>query len=461
MVGIILAAGKGTRMKSRLPKALHPICGKPMTRYIVDACKDSGIQDCIVVVGVGAEQVMEGLGGDVRYVVQEEQLGTGHACRQAVELLGDQDIDVLVLPGDTPLVSPEILKRLADQHLSSQAHATVLSTVLDDAGHYGRVIRSSDGSVEGIVEAKDATPEQLRIGEINTAIYCFKLSNLRRCLERVTPANVQGEYYLTDVIGLMAADGLKVGAVVSEDPDIVLGVNHRADLAYLTGIIRSRILHRLMLDGVTIVDPSSTYVDYDVSVGEDSVIHPQSVLEKGSRVGERCVIGPSTRLVNVRLGNEVTVLLSNVTDSTIGDRTWVGPYANIRPGCNIGEDVKIGDFVEVKNSQIGNHVSMAHLSYVGDSEVGDNSNIGAGTITCNYDGFQKHRTVIGSNAFVGSNVTLIAPVDIGDGALVAAGSVISKNVPPDSLAISRAEQLVREGWAARRRERKRREAGDA
>ena len=452
MVGIILAAGKGTRMKSKLPKALHPICGKPMTRYIIDACKGSGVEDCIVVIGHGADEIMEGLGGDVRYAVQDEQLGTGDACKRAVALLGDRETDVLVLPGDTPLVSSDVLKQLVAEHSSSDAAATVLTAILDDAGHYGRVIRAPDGSVQGIVEAKDASPEQQQIREINTAIYCFKVSLLREYLDQITPTNVQCEYYLTDVVGLIAAAEHKVGAVVSEDPNVVLGVNHRADLAHLTGIIRSQILERLMLDGVTIVDPSSTYVDFDVRIGADTVIHPQTVVEKGSTIGEGCAIGPCTRLVNVKLGSEVTVLFSNVMDSTVGDGTRIGPFANIRPGCRIGNRVRFGDFVEAKNAEIGDSVSLAHLAYVGDAAVGENTTIGAGTITCNYDGFEKHRTTIGKNVFVGSNVTMIAPVEIGDGALIAAGSVVTDNVPGDSLAVSRAEQTVKEGWAKRRRE---------
>jgi bifunctional UDP-N-acetylglucosamine pyrophosphorylase / glucosamine-1-phosphate N-acetyltransferase len=454
MIAIILAAGKGTRMKSRLPKALHPICGKPMTRYIVDACKESGADDCIVVIGHGAEQVREGLGADVRYALQEEQLGTGHACKQALALLNDAEGDVLVCPGDTPLITADVLKQLSDEHISSDAAATMLTTVLADAGNYGRVIRAADGSVEGIVEAKDATPEQKKIGEINTAIYCFKLPLLRKYLDRITPANAQGEYYLTDVIGLMVGDGLMVGAVVSEDSDIVEGVNDRRQLAYLAGIIRTRILDKLMLDGVSVVDPSSTYIDSDVRIGKDTTVYPGSVIEKGTTIGEECTIGPNTRLVNVRIGSGVSVLYSNLVDSTIGDGTKIGPFANIRPGCRIGKDVKVGDFVEAKNAVIGDGVSMAHLSYVGDAEVGERTNIGAGTITCNYDGFAKHRTTIGKNVFVGSNVTIVAPVKIGDGALVAAGSVLTQDVPGDALAIARSQQTIKEDWARQRREKK-------
>jgi bifunctional UDP-N-acetylglucosamine pyrophosphorylase/glucosamine-1-phosphate N-acetyltransferase len=360
----------------------------------------------------------------------------------------------MVLPGDAPLVTSEILKRLADEHSSNDAAATVLTTVLEDAGHYGRVIRAADGTIRSIVEAKDASPEQREIREINTAAYCFKLPLLRKYLDKITPANAQGEYYLTDVIGLMAADGLKVGAFVSENPNVVLGINHRADLAYLTGIVRAQILERLMLDGVTVIDPSSTYVDFDVQVGADTVLYPQTVIEKSSRIGEGCTLGPSIRLVNAELGNEVTVLFSNLVDCSVGNGTRIGPFANIRPGCRIGKNVRMGDFVEAKNAQISDGVSMSHLAYVGDAEVGEGTTIGAGAITCNYDGFEKHRTIIGKNVFIGSNVTMIAPIKIGDGALVAAGSVVTEDIPGDSLAIARSRQTNKEGWAKRRREQK-------
>ncbi|MHB0912036.1 MAG: bifunctional UDP-N-acetylglucosamine diphosphorylase/glucosamine-1-phosphate N-acetyltransferase GlmU [Armatimonadota bacterium] len=453
LTAVILAAGKGTRMKSALPKALHPICGKPMTRYVVDACRGSGIEDCIVVVGHGAEQVKEGLGNDIRYAVQAEQKGTGHACAQALALV-EKDSCVLVTPGDTPLIQAEMLSQLVAEHTASGAAATLLTTVLPDAGHYGRVLRGADGAVLRIVEAKDATPEEIAAREINTSIYCFDGALLAKYLKEITPANAQGEYYLTDVIGLMVADGRKVGAVVSEDPDIVLGVNNRVDLAYLTGIIRRRILDRLMLSGVTLIDPQATYVDDGVEVGADTVIHPGSHLLGGTKVGEGCTIGPSARLVNVQIGNNVTVLSSNLDDSTVGDGTRVGPFANIRPGCKIGKNVKIGDFVEAKNAEIEDSVSMGHLAYIGDAVVGERTNIGAGTITCNYDGYAKHRTVIGRNVFVGSDVTIVAPLNIGDGALIAAGSTITEDVPGDALAVARSKQAVKEGWARRRREEK-------
>ena len=288
MVGIILAAGKGTRMKSKLPKALHPICGKPISRYVIDACRESGIGDCVVVIGHGADQVRAGLGDDVRYAIQSQQLGTGDACKRAIEVLDGADGDVIVLPGDAPMIGADILKKLSGEHAASGAAATVLTAVLDDARQYGRVIRGADRNVERIVEAKDASPEELKVGEINAAVYCFNLALLRKYLGEITPANAQGEYYLTDVIGLMVRDGLTVGAVVSDDPNVVLGINDRVDLAHLAGLIRRNILEKLMVGGVTVVDPSSTYVDADVVVGADTVIHPQTYIEKGCKIGEGC-----------------------------------------------------------------------------------------------------------------------------------------------------------------------------
>ncbi len=454
MVGIILAAGKGTRMKSKLPKALHPICGKPISRYVIDACRESGIGDCVVVIGHGADQVRAGLGDDVRYAIQSQQLGTGDACKRAIEVLDGADGDVIVLPGDAPMIGADILKKLSGEHAASGAAATVLTAVLDDARQYGRVIRGADRNVERIVEAKDASPEELKVGEINAAVYCFNLALLRKYLGEITPANAQGEYYLTDVIGLMVRDGLTVGAVVSDDPNVVLGINDRVDLAHLAGLIRRNILEKLMVGGVTVVDPSSTYVDADVVVGADTVIHPQTYIEKGCKIGEGCVIGPSSRLVNVELGNEITVLFSNLTDSTFGDGTRVGPFANIRPGCRIGRKVKLGDFVEAKNSVLEDGVSMGHLSYIGDATIGERTNVGAGTITCNYDGYNKFKTIIGKNVFLGSSTTMVAPVEIGDGALTAAGSVITDNVPADALVIARSKQIVKEQWARLRREQK-------
>jgi bifunctional UDP-N-acetylglucosamine pyrophosphorylase/glucosamine-1-phosphate N-acetyltransferase len=453
-IGIILAAGKGTRMKSKLPKALHSICGKALTRWVIDACKEGGISECIVVIGHGAEQVEAELGSDVRYGIQEEQLGTGDACKVATELLGDRDVNVVVLPGDAPIITADDLRSLCEAHAASEASATLLTAILDDAGHYGRVIRGDDGYVQCIVEAKDATPDQLNVQEMNAAMYCFKLPALRKYISRLTPANAQGELYLTDVIGMMVADGLKVGAKVADDPNITLAVNNRVELAGLTEVIQRRILEKLMLGGATIIDPDSTYVTYDVQIGMDTIVHPGCVLESGTIIGQDCVIGPCARITASQIGNGVTVTYSSVRQSEIGDGTWVGPYANIRPGCKIGQKVKIGDFVEAKNSEIEDGAAMGHLSYIGDATVGEKTNIGAGTITCNYDGYAKHRTTIGKRVFVGSHTTFVAPVKVGDGALTAAGSVVTEDVPSDALVIGRSMPVVKQDWAKRRREEK-------
>lgn len=453
IAAVILAAGKGTRMKSKLPKALHKLCGKPMTRYIVDACRQSGIDRCIVVVGYGADQVMQGLGSDIEYVVQEDQLGTGHACREALPLLADLDGDVLVAIGDAPLLSSEIISGLIKEHRAADNDATILTTKLDDAKHYGRIIRNESNEVIGIVEAKDASPDQIEIDEINTAIYCFKAPVLRRYLHAISNENAQGEYYLTDVIGLMHADGCKLGSFITDDTDAVLGINDRVELAAQTAKIRRKILELHMLNGVTVVDPESTYVDIDVQIGQDTELNPQTYIEGQSIIGQNCVVGPSTRLSNMKIGDNVTIIFSDLADSTIGNGTRIGPFAHLRPGCVIGNNVKIGNFVETKNAAIEDRVSIGHLSYVGDASIGEHTNIGAGTITCNYDGFRKHRTIIGKEVFIGSHTTLIAPVEVGDGALTAAGSVITSDVPPDALAISRPELKIKEGKAKERRER--------
>lgn len=452
IAAIILAAGKGTRMKSKLPKALHPLCGKPMTRYIIDACKGSGIDNCVVIVGHGADQVKQGLGEDVQYALQEDQCGTGHACMQAIPLLADFEGDVLVAPGDTPLITSDILDELLNAHRTSGNAATLLTTELEDAIHYGRIYRRDDRSIIGIVEAKDATPEQIKIREINSAIYVFNLKLLRGYLKQLTPANAQNEYYLTDVIGMMANDGYGLGAVITPDSDAVLGINNRKELADQTMKIRRKIIDRFMLDGVSVIDPASTYIDAEAEIGEDTIIHPQTYIEGKCKIGSDCVIGPSSRLVNMQIGDGVSVLFSNLTDSRVGDNVRIGPYAHLRPGCEIGNNSKLGNFVEGKKAIVENNVSIGHLSYIGDASIGEHTNIGAGTITCNYDGYSKHKTTIGKNVFVGSHTTFVAPVSIEDGALTAAGSVITHKVPEDALAIAREKQINKDGWAKLRRE---------
>jgi bifunctional UDP-N-acetylglucosamine pyrophosphorylase/glucosamine-1-phosphate N-acetyltransferase len=356
------------------------------------------------------------------------------------------------MPGDAPLVSASLLRSLLEHHANMRAAATLLTAVLDDAGAYGRIIRDpATNGVLGIVEARDASPEQLKIGEIGTSVYAFHPQRLFEALSQISPNNAQGEYYLTDVIALLAKQGHPVEAVVSPDPDIVRGVNTRAELVEIGQILRERIHRALMLSGVTIVDPVTTHIDTTVKIGMDTVVHPYTVLSGVTDIGEGCQIGPGARISDSRIGNDVTVRDSWIVASEVGDGTRVGPYANLRPGNIVGKNVKIGDFVELKQATLADGVSAGHFTYLGDAEVGAKTNIGAGTITCNYDGARKHRTTIGADAFIGTNNTLVAPVTIGEGAYTAAGSTITEDVPPGALGIGRTRQTNKGGWAVSRK----------
>jgi bifunctional UDP-N-acetylglucosamine pyrophosphorylase/glucosamine-1-phosphate N-acetyltransferase len=451
LVAVVLAAGKGTRMKSRLPKAAHAVCGKPMARYPVDAARELGAERVVVVVGHEAEAVRTAVGDDVEYVLQAEQRGTGHAVMQSERSLREAS-DVLVLNGDLTLVTPDELRALLDRHHATGAAATLLTAELDDPASYGRVIRRADGTVDRIVERRDASPDEAAIREINVGLYCFRAAELRDCLGRLRPDNDQGEYYLTDVVGLLVGDGRRVEAVVASDPRCALGINDRAELAIAAAIQRERILYRLMLSGVTLIDPVTTYVDADVVVGQDTIIHPMTILQGWTVIGADCQIGPSARITDSELADRVTVHASLVTESTVGEGSRIGPFANLRPGCRLGREVKVGDFVELKNVVLGDRVSAGHLTYLGDAAIGEKTNIGAGTITCNYDGRKKSRTVIGRETFIGTHATLVAPVTIGSGAYVAAHSVVTEDVPDDAMAIARSRQTTKEGWAARKRQ---------
>jgi len=449
---LIMAAGKSTRMKSRLPKAAHLMCGRPMGRHVIEACQAAGIQRIVVVVGHEAEAVKQALGSDVEYVLQTEQLGTGHAVLSAEPLLQDFNGTLAVFPADAPLVRPETIAQMMQTCESGGSSATLLTAELPDAGMYGRIVRDSSGAVKGIVEAKDASPEIRAIREICTSIYAFKTADLLPALHHLSPENRQKEYYLTDVIGMFVQDGKKVDAWVVDDPDEVLGINTRVELANATAILRTRILREHMLAGVTMIDPSSVYIDVGVTIGRDTVIYPGTVIEGTCEIGEACTLGPNTRIVRSTLAAGVTVEYSVLVESEVGQETRVGPFARLRPGSRVGCRVNVGDFVEIKNSSVGDEVSVAHLSYLGDAEVGARTNIGAGTITCNYDGRRKHHTKIGSEAFVGSHTTLNAPVEVGNGAFIASGSVICEDVPADALAIARCRQTNKEEWAKRRRQ---------
>jgi bifunctional UDP-N-acetylglucosamine pyrophosphorylase/glucosamine-1-phosphate N-acetyltransferase len=370
--------------------------------------------------------------------------------------VSDFNGDVLVLAGDVPLLTAATLSRLLETHRSAGAAATLLTAMLDDPTGYGRIVRNVDGTVARIVEHRDATVEERAIKEWNPSIYCFQASALRSALEQIRPNNVQGELYLTDAIGILASQGKRIEAVAMEDHREALGVNNRVDLAEVAGILRERILNDLMVSGVSIVDPATTYVDVDVQIGADTVIQPTTMIRGRTSIGEGCEIGPYSIIVNSLIGDKTRILASQVLESSIANGVTVGPWSNIRPGCRLADGVKIGDFVELKNAALGEKVSASHLSYIGDAEVGEKSNIGAGVVTCNYDGFRKHRTVIGKNAFIGTHTTLIAPVTVGDGAFIAAGSPINQDVPEDSLAIARSRPAIKPDWARKFRERNQR-----
>ena len=451
LVTVILAAGKGTRMKSKLPKVLHKAAGKPMLQHVLDAAKGAGAKRNIVVVGFGGEQVKEAMGDQAEFVVQAEQLGTGHAVRQAEPLLKDEQGTVVVLCGDTPLVTSDLIAKLYEGHKAAGAKATVLTAIMPDATGYGRIIRTAEGDVARIVEQKDATEAERQVKEVNSGIYCFECQDLFAALEGVGCDNAQGEYYLPDVLGILREQGEKIWAVAADDYESTLGINSRVQLAGAEKILRRRKNIELMDKGVTLMDPDSTFVDADVEVGADTVIYPFTWLEGKTVVGEGCEIGPNSRFTNAQIGDNVAAQFTYGHDCVIDSGVTMGPYVHIRPNSHIFNDVKIGNFVEVKNSNVGVGTKLPHLQYIGDSDVGSNVNLGCGTVTVNYDGKLKHRTVIGDNAFVGCNTSLVAPVSVGEGAYIGAGSVITKDVPAGELAIGRARQKVITGWADKRK----------
>ncbi len=410
---VIMAAGKGTRMKSNKSKLVHKIYDKELVRRVAEAAYKIGSDEVIAVVGHLREQVQEVLGENVKYAYQEELLGTGHAVMQAIPFLKGKKGKVLVLNGDVPIIRPETLEKLLEKSVSSKEYATLLTAIYENPTGYGRIIRDEGGSVEEIVEEKDAKSYQKKIKEINSGIYCFDIEELVKALELIKPNNAQGEYYLTDVIKIMNDKGLKTGAVIVEDNTEILGVNDRAQLELLTRVLRMRINGEHMRNGVTIEDAASTYIYDDVKIGKDTVIHPNTIIQNNVIIGENCELGPN---------------------------------AFIREGCILKDRVKIGNCVEIKKTIIGEGTKVPHLTYLGDCKVGKNGNIGCGTITCNYDGVNKHQTIIGDNAFIGSNVSLVAPVKIGDNVVVAAGSTITDNIPDETLSIARERQINKEGY---------------
>ena len=450
---IILAAGLGTRMKSGTIKILHRAAGRPIIDYVLDLASDLCPTPPVMVVGYQREAVQKCVGTRARYAVQEQQLGTGHAVLQAAQHV-DPTKRVMILSGDVPLTRIETLRRLLEEHERSGNALTLLTMQLAEPAMYGRIIRDGQGGVMRIVEAKDATEEQKQIQEVNAGIYVFNGEHLFDNLRNLRPENAQKEYYLTDLLSVIRDAGHRVGAVVADDAIEALGVNSRGELAQVEREIQRRVVERLMSEGVTFRNPATVVIDSTVTIGPDSVVYPFVTLEGRTRIGEGCVIDPGVHLNNVTVGDDVHIKTGTVAeDAIIEDEASVGPYAHLRPGTKLGRRVKVGNFVETKKAVFGEGAKASHLSYIGDADVGAEVNIGAGTITCNYDGVNKHKTTIEEGAFIGSDSQLVAPVRIGRGAYVGAGSTVTKDVPEDSLALSRTPQKNVEGWAKRKRER--------
>lgn len=446
---IVLAAGQGTRMKSDLYKVLHPVCGKPMVAHVIDNIIKLEAKRIVTIVGHGAEQVEQTLGGKSEYVLQEEQLGTAHAVGQAERALGNLEGTTIVVCGDTPLIRSETMEALIAHHNESGAKATILTAHADDPTGYGRIVRGEVGQVLRNVEQKDATEEEQLLTEINTGTYCFDNKALFETLKKVTNDNAQGEYYLPDVIGILQAEGARVSAYVTDDFSETLGVNDRVVLSQAERVMRNRLAEVHMRNGVTIISPENTYISADAEIGRDTILQPGTMIEGASVIGEGCTIGPNSQIVDSVIGNKTTIHSSVIEESNIGSNTAIGPFAHIRPESNLGDRVKIGNFVEVKKSTLGDGSKSAHLSYIGDAIVGSDVNFGCGTIVVNYDGKKKHTTIVEDDAFIGCNSNLISPVKVGKGAYVAAGSTITKDVPGDSLAIGRARQENKDGYVSK------------
>ena len=450
IASIILAAGKGTRMKSEVVKVLHPILGLPMLSYPI-ALSLNGIkaEKTIVVVGYQADQIKERFKNlQVQFVLQEEQLGTGHAALQAIPFVKTFTGTALILCGDVPLVKADTLRVFIAAFGESHSTLSVLTTVVEDPFGYGRILRSPEGWLEKIVEEKDASEKERSIREINTGIYCVKAPFLIEGLGEIGKDNAQGEYYLTDLVEIAKKKGLRCSAHIVSDPVEVMGINTRVDLAMANEVLRQAKLKDLMLSGVTMVDPKTTYVDQTVEVGKDTILYPNCHLQGRTKIGERCIIEPNSMISDSVVGNEVTIRSNSViTESKIEEGGSIGPFSHLRPLSEVKTKAKIGNFVEVKKSVIGRGSKANHLTYIGNSTVGEYVNIGAGTITCNYDGFEKHPTIIGNRVFVGSNVELVAPVKVGDDSSIGAGTTVTKDIPAGALAISRTKQKNIKGWS--------------
>ena len=454
-IAILLAAGEGTRMRSDVPKVLHSILGRTLIGHVLTATQSLAVQQRVVVVGAQSDQVIAEVArydSSIKTVLQERRGGTGHAVRIALDKIDVPDeAIVVVVAGDAPLITGQRLNELAEVCQSANTGAAVLTADVDDPRGYGRVIRDSDNGILRIVEDKDATDDERDVHEINSSIYAFNAKALKSALAEIKPNNSQNEEYLTDVIEVIRASGKKVIPVVAQDYFEILGVNDRIQLAEATAIMRDRINLELMTSGVTLIDPPTTFVDVTVTIEPDVTIKPGCQIEGVSTIGRGSLIGPDTRLLNCTVGSDAVVTKSECDGATIGRHAHVGPYSFLRPGAHLGDGAKVGSFVEVKNSTIGAGSKVPHLSYIGDATIGIESNIGAGTITANYDGEAKHQTVIGDHVRIGSDNILIAPVEVGDGAYTAAGSAITENVPPGAMGVGRGQQRNILGWVGRKR----------
>ncbi|MBK5211420.1 MAG: bifunctional UDP-N-acetylglucosamine diphosphorylase/glucosamine-1-phosphate N-acetyltransferase GlmU [Coriobacteriia bacterium] len=463
-IALILAAGQGTRMKSKTPKVIHKILGIPLVEFVIDAAQEAQCEDIVVITGHQAEEVEAVLPARVHAVRQAQRIGTANAVgvsKKIVEKLAgrslmadstDPDNGILVvLSGDVPLLNAQTIEELIKHCKKTHSAMTVLTAILPDSNGYGRIVRNEAGDVERIVEDKDASEKERSIKEINTGIYCFALDNLYDRLDRIDNDNAQGEYYLTDILALLLADGERVTALPVKEPAEVGGVNTRVQLAQATALMQERINTRLMTAGVTMVSPATTWISPRAVIAADTEILPNTHILGASSIGEDCIIGPDTRIIDSTVEKGARIDSSIILASTVGEAANIGPRAYLRPGCVLEADTKVGTSVELKATHLGRGSKIPHLSYVGDADIGENCNLGAGTITCNYDGYTKSKTIIGDNVFIGSDTMLIAPVTIGDGATIGASSAITKDVPENALALERNEQKIIKDWAARRR----------
>lgn len=443
ITAVLLAAGQGTRMKSTLPKVLHPVAGKPMIRHALNAVAQATTETPVVVVGHGSDEVKAYLGESAQTVLQEPQLGTGHAVMQAESILRDKTDLVIVCYADMPLLRGETLKKLVQTQQRNQGPISMLTVIADDPRGFGRILRKADGTVEAIVEEYVATPEQAKIKELNVGGYCFNASWLWDALKRIPKNPKKGEYYLTDIVELASQDGLPVHATVMDDIEETIGVNTRIHLSEVETAMRRRINQMHMLNGVTMIDPASTYIEADVQIGRDTLLLPNTYILGKTEIGERNEIGPNTIIRDTRIGDGCKIIASSLEGAILENDVDMGPFARLRKGAHLGNHVHMGNFGEVKDSYLADGVKMGHFSYIGNAQIGSNTNIGAGTITANYDGEKKHSTIIGEDVFIGSDTMLVAPVNLGAGARTGAGSIVTKDVAEDTLVVGMPARAIR------------------